>query len=132
MAGSMRCNECRHAFHHGAFFLHDLLAGNGKRLPRSPANLRDCASLAAKQVASVIRGEARDLLRIERAGEVADEFQQLLEPLVFDDEIAEPARLEELFDVCRELCEERGELGVVFTCDVGLEPHLENAEHLLF
>ena len=56
----------------------------------------------------------------------------MLEALVFDDKIAESARLEELLNVQSKLGEEGDELGVILARDVGLEPHLEDAEHLLF
>ena len=128
----VRADECGHRLHHGAFLFHDLLAGDGEHAPVAALLEQDGAAFAGEQVAPVVRREPGDFQRVERAGEVIGEFQDVLEPVVFDHEIPQPLGLEVLLDVRGEAGEEAGEFLEILLRDVGLEPDLEDAEHLLF
>src|SRR5581483_10467856 len=83
------------------------------------------------EIASVIRSESRDFERVERAGEIGREAEQMLEPLRLEHEIAKAARLQVLLDVAGERRKKRDELRVIFRRDVRLEPDLQHAERLL-
>ena len=83
------------------------------------------------EVASIIDGKPCHLQRIERAGDIAGEFQQMLQSLCFNNQRTEPARLEVLLDVSGERAEKDRELIVVLRGDVWLQPDLQNSENLL-
>ena len=127
----VRADECGHRLHHGTLLFHHLLAGDREHAPVLALLEQDGAALARQQVAPVVRREPGDLQRIERAGEVVGEFQDVLQPVVLHHEIAQPLRLEVLLHMRGEAGEEAREFREILRRDVWLQPHLEDAEHLL-
>jgi hypothetical protein len=95
----MGVNERGHPLHHGTFFLHALLAGDGQHLPAITMPGQHRTTIASDEIATVIGRESCDLERIQSAGEISAELQQVLQSLRFENERAEAARLKMLLHI---------------------------------